>query len=121
MNEKRIRFGSHTLNHVILTNEGEERIRHEIWKSKEMLEQVLGKPVKSFCYPNGNFREDIVRIVKQAGYELAFTCKPGLVKVSDDPYRLKRKLVHEKVCQDFRGAYSKALFALFVSSLVNGK
>ena len=54
INEPDISFGSHTINHPILTNEQTDVIEDEICRSKEIIEKETGRRVLHFCYPNGN-------------------------------------------------------------------
>lgn len=86
-----VEIGSHTLSHLWLTNSDDEAMwRKEIIDSKKALEKILGKEIKSFCYPGGAFNEKIKKIVKEAGYEVAVTTSPGKEFSNDDIYALKR-------------------------------
>ncbi len=49
-----ISFGSHTENHVILTNVPPAEARAEIVNSGTVLAAKVGKPTAAFCYPNGS-------------------------------------------------------------------
>ena len=48
-----IRFGSHTVNHQILTRVSKERAAWEIAQSVAAMGEVCGRPTTSFAYPNG--------------------------------------------------------------------
>ena len=48
-------------------------LKNEIAGSKEMLERNLGIQVKAFAYPYGLHNQTVRDVVKQAGYEAAFT------------------------------------------------
>ena len=85
-----IEIGSHTLTHPILTGIGDERLRRELQESRSRLEEVLGRRIEQFCYPNGDHDERAQREVARAGYRIAVTCVSGLNKKGDDPLRLRR-------------------------------
>src|SRR5262249_47906284 len=50
-----VSFGAHTDNHVILPLEDEQTIEREILRSKQTLEEKLGRPVRHFAYPTGRY------------------------------------------------------------------
>ncbi|MCM8810753.1 MAG: polysaccharide deacetylase family protein, partial [Candidatus Omnitrophica bacterium] len=52
-----IEIGSHTLSHPHLTQITLEKAKEEIFSSKKVLEDKIGKEVKFFCYPYGEFNE----------------------------------------------------------------
>lgn len=43
-----------------------------------------------FCYPFGHYNDDCIEILKEAGYEMAYTTKYGRVRPGDKPYELSR-------------------------------
>src|SRR5437016_2462370 len=49
-------IGAHTFNHVALKHLPAEKAWLEIKQGKDWLEDVLGRPVHSFCYPRGKFK-----------------------------------------------------------------
>jgi len=89
-----IDFGSHGKSHKILTNK-EVDIQQELKESKNVIENELKVKIKSFSYPNGNYSEEVVRFVRDQGYEMAFGTENGFVSQDDDPYTLKRINIHE--------------------------
>lgn len=72
-----IHIGSHTISHPILSKCTDEEVYAEIYHSKQKLEDMLNHPICSFAYPNGDHTEREVAMVKEAGYQLAFTTKPN--------------------------------------------
>ncbi len=107
-------FGSHTINHVILTVEDLETIREEIVGSKLRIEQITGENVLSFCYPNGNYNSRIEQVVRDAGYKLAFATGHGFVSMDDNCFTLNRKLVHEGVSVGINRSFSESRFSFFL-------
>lgn len=74
-------IGCHTVSHADLRKKKagmtEEQytqwLRDEIIGSKQTIEQQLGIKVSVFAYPFGTYNEKVREIVKEAGYEAAFT------------------------------------------------
>ncbi|MFC4769986.1 polysaccharide deacetylase family protein [Effusibacillus consociatus] len=85
-----IEFGSHTVSHGDLTTQTDERLHSEIIESKLELESKLGVPITAFCYPAGRFNEKTLSYVKQAGYRLAVTTRPGWAELSQGVHTLHR-------------------------------
>jgi peptidoglycan/xylan/chitin deacetylase (PgdA/CDA1 family) len=74
-----VEFGSHTMRHPRLTKVSAEEARWEIAESKRRLEADLGREVRAFAYPYGAGarREDLRRMVEEAGYSFDFGTRPG--------------------------------------------
>jgi peptidoglycan-N-acetylglucosamine deacetylase len=79
-------LGGHTMNHVPLNSVPEDRARQEVAEGKAWLEDFVGKPVVSFCYPRGKHNRQIVAMVKQAGFLGARTCFLNRHDFPDDPF-----------------------------------
>jgi peptidoglycan/xylan/chitin deacetylase (PgdA/CDA1 family) len=80
-------IGSHTLNHLPLNTVTGERAWLEISEGKAWLQDVLGKPVISFCYPRGKYTRSIISMVERAGFVGARTCALNRTDFPDSPYR----------------------------------
>jgi hypothetical protein len=61
-------IGAHTLDHVFLTEAGDDLARREIIDSKKWVEDVTGRPCQMFCPPAGKFAERHVGWMREAGY-----------------------------------------------------
>lgn len=85
--------GSHTMNHPLLPQLQPERAAVEITQSREILEQLIGLPVMSFCYPYGGQTPALRQLVREAGYSNATTTERGLVRADDDLMGLPRIFV----------------------------
>ncbi len=85
--------GAHTRNHVDLTACDPVRARAEIMQSRHDLEQALGAPIQSFCYPYGQYREEHVEMARGAGFELATTSDSARARWDTDLLRLPRVTV----------------------------
>ncbi|MFK3739424.1 polysaccharide deacetylase family protein [Massilia sp. TN1-12] len=90
----RIEIGGHTVSHPILTRLDDEAARREIADNKRQLEEVIGRPVRLFAYPNGKRGQDYdarhAQMVADAGYAAAFTTAPGAATRRDPRYELPR-------------------------------
>ena len=83
-------IGSHTATHVRLTSVTEDRAREEITSSRKSLEDEFGVEIRHFCYPYGDWNEQIAGWVAEAGYWTASTSDPGVNGASTSPFALKR-------------------------------
>lgn len=66
-------IGAHTLTHPRLPTISEVEAEREVTGSKNVLEQITGCAVDTFCYPYGSYKELHVQLVKAAGYRYART------------------------------------------------
>lgn len=68
-------IGAHTLTHRWLTDLSDREAREEIVGSKRYLEDLIGAPVTSFCYPAGKYRAAHECMVREAGFQCARTVR----------------------------------------------
>jgi poly-beta-1,6-N-acetyl-D-glucosamine N-deacetylase len=68
-----ISIGGHTHTHPILTNCDEEELRFEVQVCKQKLECWTDKEIPYFAYPNGDYDQRVIQVLKQANYRLAFS------------------------------------------------
>lgn len=90
-------FGSHTLTHPYLTKISFEDMEGEIVLSKKILEEKLEIPIDFFCYPYGDFNDNIKEIIKKAGYLGACSIEYGVNNLSTDLFSLKRIMARHRV------------------------
>jgi peptidoglycan/xylan/chitin deacetylase (PgdA/CDA1 family) len=90
MSNRHTEIGSHTMNHVALSEITPTERLLEITASKALLEQRLGKPVEFLAYPYGKFDVATEDSLRQAGYRGACSGVAGLNFSDDNPYTLKR-------------------------------
>tara|TARA_B100001167_G_scaffold190808_1_gene158578 strand:+ start:1794 stop:2519 length:726 start_codon:yes stop_codon:yes gene_type:complete len=76
-------IGGHTYNHAILTLIPEQRMNLELLDSKTILEKKTNREIISFCYPLGQYNDNIKKHVKDAGYLGARTSKIFKTSYSD--------------------------------------
>lgn len=82
-------FQPHTRFHPILPRCTETECRQEVLESKKDLETFLGVACSHFSYPNGDYTEREIEIVKASGFRSARTTDIGWNTVDTPLYRLK--------------------------------
>ena len=82
-------FQPHTQFHPILPHCTETECRQEILGSKTDLERLLKVECSHFSYPNGDYTEREIEIVKTAGFRSARTTVIGWNTLETAPYQLK--------------------------------
>ncbi len=86
--------GGHTVNHPILSVLDDKGAREEIERNRDELGSILGHVPRFFAYPNGKPGADYsardVELVRQAGYEAAFSTSIGSVGPESDVFQLPR-------------------------------
>jgi peptidoglycan/xylan/chitin deacetylase (PgdA/CDA1 family) len=64
-------IGSHTLSHPALTMIPNKELHAELAKSKTMLEEYTGKPVRSISFPFGSWDKRVWDFAQECGYTTA--------------------------------------------------
>ncbi|MFD2167322.1 polysaccharide deacetylase family protein [Thalassotalea euphylliae] len=89
-----VTIGAHTVDHPILRTLTEAEQRKQISDSKTMLENLVGKVVCHFAYPNGKLGDDYSsetrNIVEEQGFETAVSTHNGVSNKETDIFQLKR-------------------------------
>jgi peptidoglycan/xylan/chitin deacetylase (PgdA/CDA1 family) len=111
MRDAGVDIGSHTVSHTGLNarrGKTDEQYRawlkNEIATSKEVLESKLGIQVKTIAYPYGMHNEVVRQVVKDAGYEAAFTVYGQHMSFGGDPTMLGRYAVESTKPEIFKAA-----------------
>lgn len=82
-------FEPHTCFHPVLPSCEDEESRREIVESKHDLEKLLGRPCRSFSYPNGDYGSREIAYANAAGFVCARTIDAGWNGPATDPFRLR--------------------------------
>ena len=85
-----VTVGCHTVHHVMMPKCDEQELEYEIKTSKEKLENWSGKKVTYFSYPEGDYNQRVIEIVKKHGFDLAATTDNRFISNSDDLFSLPR-------------------------------
>lgn len=112
MSRNGINFGNHTATHPVLPLENEQTFVREIFESKEILEEKLGKPVYSFAYPNGKYNQEVREQIIKAGYKFAVTTDKRINKSGEDLFILGRTCLCEESTRGVGGKFSSQVAKL---------
>ena len=86
-------IGSHAYTHRSLGRMPADQVRDEVVRSRETLEQRLGRRVTTLAYPFGtraDYNHTVAAVCRESGYTCAFTSRHGAVRAGADPFTLPR-------------------------------
>lgn len=121
-----LKIGSHCVSHPRLTTLDPQQAEKELFESKSILEDLLGKEVTTLSFPYNDFNCDIVHLARQAGYSRVFANVPvypnskveqflhGRIEVSPEDWSMEYWL---KV----RGAYQWLSLAIKIKRILVNK
>jgi peptidoglycan/xylan/chitin deacetylase (PgdA/CDA1 family) len=81
-------IGGHTLTHPRLTELSPAEALSEIVDGKTSIEDTIGCPITSFCYPYGAYGEEHPDLVRSAGFTTARTVERFQTGVPTDLFRM---------------------------------
>ncbi|MDD5069931.1 MAG: polysaccharide deacetylase family protein [Candidatus Omnitrophica bacterium] len=79
-------IGGHTYSHQPLNRIDYDQIKKEVEDGKNWIEQLLGKEIIAFCYPQGKVNRLALKAVKASGFKGARTCMYNLNDFPRDPF-----------------------------------
>lgn len=85
-------IGGHTLDHVYLRGVRSNVAHHQIRTGKAWIEDELGKPISSFCYPGGKYNSEVIRAVRTAGFKWARTTENLCSGLGQNAYKIPTTL-----------------------------
>ena len=118
-----ISVGSHGIGHRPLADLEVDEAAREITLSKLRLEEALGRSVRAFAYVKGSeahYRLVHLSLLKQAGYEVAFTSISGANGPGTDPLQLHRYNVEPYPARTFELVLAGACDLIAVKDTVAG-
>lgn len=68
-----VTVGCHTHEHLDMTRNDLMQIRKDMKRSLSVIEPVIGKKCKYFCYPQGKLDSEVKGLLHEMGFEYAFT------------------------------------------------
>jgi peptidoglycan/xylan/chitin deacetylase (PgdA/CDA1 family) len=77
LNEKGIKFGSHTVNHKPLTALDPGQLACQFLNSLKTLKDHLGSHINSIAYPYGDYDPVVKHLAGACGFTFALTCEDG--------------------------------------------
>jgi peptidoglycan/xylan/chitin deacetylase (PgdA/CDA1 family) len=102
-----VEVGAHSVSHDVLASLAAGAQQAEISGSRTQLEELLAKPVESFAYPYGtrsDYTSETTELVRGAGFRLACSNFPALVRSGTDIFQLPRFIVRDWDQQQFAKA-----------------
>jgi peptidoglycan/xylan/chitin deacetylase (PgdA/CDA1 family) len=108
-------IGSHSMTHCLMPECDDRALAYEVTESRRVLQDRLGLPIETFCYPNGNSDARTAQAVAQAGYRRAVTTTWGSNGQEADQFQLRRHDMVSKRVQDSGGKFMPALLAFRMS------
>lgn len=82
--------GSHGHRHLPLDLVSAATVRKEVYQSRQVLSDGLGRDVTSFAYPHGHNTAAVRRAARQAGYEVACAIFGDLQPLGGDLFAVRR-------------------------------
>jgi peptidoglycan/xylan/chitin deacetylase (PgdA/CDA1 family) len=92
-----VSIGSHGMNHYILTNIDSDLKKREIGDAIAILKERITPVSNYFCYPNGNYDDETIDVVREAGFKGAIGTKIGYNTSATNNYCLNRIAIHEDI------------------------
>jgi len=85
-------IGAHSVSHKLLWGLAAEELAKEVGPCKPMLEDILGKEVRMFCYPCGRYDSNVIRALEEAGYWGARTVRMLATRLEFSPFEMPTTL-----------------------------
>ncbi len=93
-------FQSHSVSHKMLDDLNPKNLEDELARGDSVY----------FAYPGGHYNDAAIIAVRLAGYEAAFSIKPGLVHIGDEVFMVRRNVILGSMSLfDFKVRASKAI------------
>jgi peptidoglycan/xylan/chitin deacetylase (PgdA/CDA1 family) len=93
-----VEIGAHTVTHPTLSALTATSQRDEILKSRHYLQDLIGRPVRSFSYPYGrlsDYDHQTISILRQAGFACSCSNFTGVIEQDTDLFQLPRVQVQD--------------------------
>lgn len=98
LNEDGFDVQMHTHRHQF-PDDNEALAKKEIQENREVLERLVNRPLRHFCYPSGIWAPHQGPWLSELGVESATTCEVGFNDQTTNPLALKRFLDGENITQ----------------------
>jgi peptidoglycan/xylan/chitin deacetylase (PgdA/CDA1 family) len=83
-------IGAHTCTHPRLSQISRAQAKEEIQASKKKLEDKFGLRIDHFAYPFGDYNQETIELVQEAGFQTACTMHRGINRKGNSPLELAR-------------------------------
>lgn len=105
-----VEIGSHGMTHTPLSAESAKQLRHEVVKSRKILERITGSSITSFSYPFGlshDVNAEVISEVRSSGYSCGIANTRGLINSGTDLFMIPRMLVRNWNLTEFQQKISE--------------
>ncbi len=94
LHDNGMEVGGHTCSHPILASLDDDKAFQQIADNKRYVENVIGREITSFAYPNGkpamDYNRQTINLVKKAGYRYAVSTHSGVADSLTDRFQIPR-------------------------------
>lgn len=90
LQDEGVEFGSHSATHSPLTALSVAEVVQEAARSRMLLSRYLGRSIRTFAYPYGDFNAVVQHLIEACGYTIGLSCRPGLNQFDDELLALRR-------------------------------
>ena len=94
-------IGAHSMTHPHLSTMDNDDQHHEVFESRAQLKAMLDRDIETFCYPYGDYNDDVQRCVERAGYRAAVTSELAYHREGDALLTLPRIGMNRVSSDDF--------------------
>jgi peptidoglycan/xylan/chitin deacetylase (PgdA/CDA1 family) len=109
-----VEIGAHTNTHARLSSLTRAQIDTEVAGSKAALQELTGRPIRTFAYPYGgrdDYNGEAIEAVRDAGFDLACSNFPGALRRGVDRWQLPRHIVRDVPAEMLRADLQRAAAA----------
>jgi len=79
-------IASHGFDHHRLEHLGPDALRHEVADSRDVLESVVGEPVRYFAPTGGSHHPQLAEELRRAGYTASRSTRWGIYRTGSEPF-----------------------------------
>ena len=108
MHAEGMQFGAHSYTHPDLRDQPVDYVIWQVVGSREAIEARIEEPARFFAYPSGAYDDQVIAVLKSAGFWGAMSTSFGCKHSSDDVWTLARVRVSP---QDNEGSFAEKLGA----------
>jgi peptidoglycan/xylan/chitin deacetylase (PgdA/CDA1 family) len=88
-----VEIGAHSHAHWQLDIMSDRVVKADLARSRDLLAETLGHPIRSFAYPHGHWRGSVRRLVGEAGFDSACAVGNSLSSPTDHPLAFSRLMI----------------------------
>lgn len=83
-------FGDHSYDHKDLKGKSFDFVTWQIMAPKDAIEKHTGQKVLFFCYPSGSYDQQVIDVLRSAGFLGGVTTMPGVLHSKDRLFHIRR-------------------------------